>query len=495
MSIKKSIKAQIRKQLKSIRRWNLLTRKEKRSLAIEVLQKVIHRYNNQELPSVDTSEQLQLEPLPRGVMTLEQMRTFTKNLTTCIIPSYHQSKARYLSSELQAIDALLNNTVLNRLLAPEGYTPSKREKTPAMFFRAELLKSLHYAEMSYRKYCKREVNDLERKQNRIFIGLNLRRAEKIHHSELSAFRLSLTWKQQLNLLVYILTHFFDSPIGPGSFYYGIDGTDLAAKMLSHPLATITVNVAGREEQIAVYSQLDTECGERRNKSDRSKFFVGYKVHTLSVLNPLTGKAYSLLPVVSGANHHDSNFLKPLIMLGKALGLDIRLIVADQAYDCFDLSSFPEMRLVTPPRATVSLPENVTIENNEPSVYCHQLCETPMSWAGHTESIHEYHCSAQQGECCFELSCPRQREIPVDNGSFGHIPRTEPWIQALENTRKHCERPFNLVKHRNGIDRITVKSKRAVQSTAVIAVLLLEIVRYDEERYKVQKQIEIPLLAS
>ena len=105
-------------------------------------------------------------------------------------------------------------------------------------------------------------------------------------------------------------------------------------MNTHPLATVTVRINGKEEKISVYNHLDTECGERRKKSDRSSFYVGYKIHTLTVLNPLTGKAYPLIPLVTGANHHDSNYLKPLVALGKALGLDIRVKFCDSRSNRF-----------------------------------------------------------------------------------------------------------------------------------------------------------------
>jgi hypothetical protein len=216
------------------------------------------------------------------------------------------------------------------------------------------------------------------------------------------------------------------------------------------------------------------------------------------LNPITGKAYALLPVVTGANHHDSNFLEPLVTLGKALGLDIRFMVADEAYDAADLASVPDVTLVTPPRSTVSLPDDVVVGHGVTTVFCHQACETPMTWVGRDESGHEFHCVAAQGTCPYELNCPRSRLIPFDNGHFGHIPRIESWLSAVDDTRKHCERPFNLIKHRNGVDRITVKSQHAVQvvqTTATIAVLLLEIVRFKKKTLEVKKQIEIPLSAS
>jgi hypothetical protein len=48
-------------------------------------------------------------------------------------------------------------------LAPEGYTPSMRNLYPYHYLRAELLKSLRYAEISYRKYCKDVINRMDSK--------------------------------------------------------------------------------------------------------------------------------------------------------------------------------------------------------------------------------------------------------------------------------------------------------------------------------------------
>jgi hypothetical protein len=38
----------------------------------------------------------------------------------------------------------------------------------------------------------------------------------------------------------------------------------------------------------------------------------------------------LVSLIGAANHHDSLFLKPLIKLAQAMGIDIKLITADQA---------------------------------------------------------------------------------------------------------------------------------------------------------------------
>jgi hypothetical protein len=57
---------------------------------------------------------------------------------------------------------LLDDRILNRLLANEGYSPTKRNWFPNNFFRAELLKAIKYPEISYRKFCTEEYLGLDR---------------------------------------------------------------------------------------------------------------------------------------------------------------------------------------------------------------------------------------------------------------------------------------------------------------------------------------------
>jgi len=49
----------------------------------------------------------------------------------------------------------------------------------------------------------------------------------------------------------------------------------------------------------------------------------------------------LVSLVGAENHHDSLFLKPLIKLAQAIGIDIKLITADQAYHDSDGSVLNE----------------------------------------------------------------------------------------------------------------------------------------------------------
>ncbi len=61
----------------------------------------------------------------------------------------------------------------------------------------------------------------------------------IDHTQLSKFRTSLTFVQQVNLLVYILHHFNQSGLLGDNVLHGIDSTELASDCRL-PLATINI---------------------------------------------------------------------------------------------------------------------------------------------------------------------------------------------------------------------------------------------------------------
>jgi len=75
----------------------------------------------------------------------------------------------------------------------------------------------------------------------------------------------------------------------------------------------------------------------------------------------------------------------------------------------------------------------------------------MEWCGKDEELgHEYHCVAESGECPFVGGFSKIRFIPLDSGLFGQIPYHYKEVQRIKNMRKVAERPFNLIKHRDGL---------------------------------------------
>lgn len=498
MNDKKIIKTAIRKQLKNqMTTWNRMNKKEKRQLCKQVMAEVKARYENNSLPSYSREELLNISSPPEEMMTLTQVRDMRQKITRTVVHYMDHRNTAYLDPELTCINELLDDAILNELLAPRNYTPAQRDKTPAMLFRAELLKSLCCAEMSYRKFCEREINDLERKKNRTFIGLPLHRNVFMHHTELCAFRKSLTMAQQLNVLVYIISLFVESDLVDDHVVWGVDATDLAAKMKTHPLAAMTLRINGKKEKIAIYDQLDTDCAERRNKSDRSRYYVGYKIHTLSAINPRTKMAYPLFSLLAPANHHDAVMLEPVLAFGNALGLDLHLLSVDEGYDSTDHAMMDryDVTIVAPRRAKVTLPDHVDSVNEKARVYCHDLCSTPMTYVGREGGFHEFHCGDHDRECPFAMNCPRSRTITLDNGHFGPLPTFVQKRTELEDLRKVIERPFNYLKNRNCHQRITVKSQQSaqvVETISMIAVVLIEIAGQRKEKQIVNKQLELDL---
>ncbi len=121
----------------------------------------------------------------------------------------------------------------------EGYSPAMRDIFPSNLFRAELLKVIKYPEVSYRKFCTEEYFGLDRKQNRVFMGLSLNKKGIIDHTQLCKFRSSLSFVQQVNLLVYILHHFFQSGLLSDNVLHGIDSTELACDC-QRPMVSLSI---------------------------------------------------------------------------------------------------------------------------------------------------------------------------------------------------------------------------------------------------------------
>ena len=257
----KNIKLIVRKQLKKqFRNWNRLNRKEKKEIAQKVLAEIDAEYDFDR--AVDAPREallgIQQQMPTKGIINLEKMAhlvdTVNKSRITKL-SNYKRSAIYIENQELQFIDRLLDDGILNRLLAGEGYSPTMRDIFPNNLFRAELLKAIMYPEISYRKFCSKEYLGLDRKQNRVFIGLSLSKKNMIDHTQLSKFRSSLSFVQQVNLLVYILHHFCQSGLLGDHILHGIDSTELANDCRI-PLATLKI----KGKKIRIYNDIDCDCG-------------------------------------------------------------------------------------------------------------------------------------------------------------------------------------------------------------------------------------------
>ena len=492
----KNIKLIVRKQLKKqYPNWNRLSRKMKKEIARKVLAELSAEYDFNGDITASPSELLGIEQqvTATGIITLDEMARFIDMINKNNIikfSSYKRSPLYIKDEELRYVDELIDNRVINRLLSYDGYSPAMRELFPVNFFRAELLKAIKYPEISYRKFCTEEYLGLDRQQNRVFCGLSLSRKEMIDHTQLSKFRNSLTFAQQINLLVYILHHFNQSGLLGDNILHGIDSTELASDC-KLPLATLDIN----GKKIRIYNDIDCDCGKRRNKRDKSVYVIGYRLHTLTAIDAKTGHSFPLVSLLAPANHHDSHFLPFLVHLAQAMGIELHLITADEAYHDKDGSLFQETGVIvtTPPSSKVSVPEHV--DSDTGSVYCHAGCSIPMLHLGVADETHEYKCGANSGDCQLSGTCPQCRFIPVDRGLFQRIPWHVESIEQAHDIRKNCERPFNLLKNQTGLETVRVRSQHATMARCTlgsIAVLLIKMAGM-RRKQAVDKPQQMPVL--
>lgn len=241
------IKLQINKQLKSqYPNWNRLTKKEKKQIANDVLSEVVADYDFDESITASREELLGIEQqtlVNKGVVHLADMAQFIEKVDKSRIIKLSENKRSSIyikDDELRFVDRLIDDSVINRLLAYDGYTPAMPDAYLCNLFRAKLLKAIKYPEISYGKFCTKEYFGLDRKQNRVFMGLPLNNAEVIDHSELCKFRKSLGFSQQINLPVYILYHFNQFGLIGDHVLHGVDSTELANDC-HFPLASIKIN--------------------------------------------------------------------------------------------------------------------------------------------------------------------------------------------------------------------------------------------------------------
>jgi hypothetical protein len=101
----------------------------------------------------------------------------------------------------------------------------------------------------------------------------------------------------------------------------------------------------------------------------------------------------------------------------------------------------------------------------------------MQRVGLTEEGHEYKCNASPGVCPFAAHCPQFRIIPFDNGHFQRMPMDSKLAEEAVSIRKNSERPFNLLKNREGLEKARVRSQHGLVVRSVftmITTLLIEV---------------------
>ncbi len=491
----KNIKRLITNQLKKkFPNWKRMPKKSKKELTKQILIEVEGNYDYSQSLDVPIEELIgiQDQTFSAGIRSLSEMASYIESFHSENLFHFDTLKKPYpeiVDPELQFVDQLIDNQIINSLIAPDSYSAPHRDIQPYQLFRMELLKIIKYPEISYRKFCSDEYFGRERKQNRRFVRLPLNTKLQADHTELCHFRRSLEFKQLMNVLVYFLHHFYKSGCLEKAVIHGVDSTELPAE-INYPLCTIEI----KGKKVRIYSDMDCDCGKRRKKRDKSYYVIGYRLHTLTAINPLTGHSFPLVSLVGAANHHDSLFLKPLIKLAQALGIDIKLITADQAYHDSDGSTLNEtgVYIVAPASEKTKLPENVL--ESPLRITCNDSCEFPMKYLGTTQDGHEFGCGTTPGECMFESRCPKSRVLAFDSGYFQPMPTFHQGSQEAIEIRKNCERPFNLMKKREGLEQTRVRSQHGVvvrSALTTIVTLLLEMAgtrQKPQKKYNKQKEL-------
>ncbi len=484
----KNIRRLIKKQLKyNHPYWKKMKKKSKKELIKQVVDEVLKDYDYSQTLNLPIEELTGIEDQTPvgGIRSLSEMAEYIDGFYNGSLFNFDKRKKPYpeiVDQELKFIDKLIDNPIINSLIASEGYSAAHREIQPYQLFRMELLKIIKYPEISYRKFCTDEYFGRERKQNRRFVRLPLNTNDQVHHTELCHFRTGLAFKQLMNVFVYFLYHFYNSGCLENIVVHGVDSTELPSET-NYPLCIVEV----KGKKIRIYSDPDCDCGKRRNKRDKSHYVIGYRLHTLTAINPSTGHSFPLVSIVGAANHHDSLFLKPLIKLAQALGIDIKLVTADQAYHDSDGSVLGEtgVYVIAPPSEKAVVPDNVL--ESPVRVTCNDSCEIPMRTLGTSQEGHEFGCGANPGECIFESTCPQSRIIAFDNGYFQPMPAFHSTSQQAIEIRKNCERPFNLMKKREGLEQTRVRSQHGVVVRSTFTTIVTLLIEMAGTRHKPKKK--------
>lgn len=469
---KKAIRVFIQRQLAAEHpHFSQLKRKAKREIVSAACKSAEKAMKAKELkiPALTDEILLGLGKIPEGIMSLEEMTLFIKDHERSVLPFPRTFDRKHIKKPLlKCMNEILDNGLLDRLLAPPGMTPSKRMWMPSKLLRIELLRTSCFPELSVRKFCD-ELRDLNRKEERTFCHLSLRKKGMCDHSTLSEFRSTLTFEMRVNLMVFMAHHFLSAKHVDENCIHMIDSTDVAEPINSAPLAKLKMPDGSF---IRFYSDLSSDCGSRRNKRDKSKMFVGYRVHTLCVADARRGIAFPLLSIALAANHHDSQTLDPILSLAEAMGLDVKVLSADEAYADAEkqkrILNEQGTIIVTPPKQKTKIPECVASENG--SVFIDKYCETPMIWDGYDKDAgsHVFYCGNDDNICPRKALCPKERKIALDTGFFGPIPFCSPGAEQAINIRKITERPFNLLKHMDGLEPSRMKTFATVSAQVVFS---------------------------
>lgn len=451
--------------------WGALPRKQKREIVKEVAGAIRHLLASGSafdgVPVMTDAERLGLGRLPLDLLSFHDIDDMIVNSRPLIHIDDGRRKRRIKDPLLKFVDKLLNDCVLNQLLSSPSTTPTMRNWMPSNYFRTELLRALMYPELSVRKFCEKLGDARKYREERAFCGM-YKDDETIDHSTLSTFRGSLSLAMRVNLMVYMMVLFQESGRLTQEGVYALDSTDVATQINPRPLTKVELPDG---TFIRFYGDLDADCGSRRKKRDKSDKFVGYRVHTLCAVDPQSGVAFPMLSLAVAANHHDSQMLEPLVTIAQAIGLDIKILLGDDAYGDLEVQDSlcrEDISLLTPDRESTPMPEGVDAVTGE--VVLSPECPYPMRWDGYDKDAgaHLFVCSDDNCDCFYQNVCPKERHIPLDAGVLRPIPTCTGLADETMGLRKLTERPFNLMKHMDGIEPCRMKTLATVSSQVVFS---------------------------
>jgi hypothetical protein len=115
----------------------------------------------------------------------------------------------------------------------------------------------------------------------------------------------------------------------------------------------------------------------------------------------------------------------------------------------------------------------------------------MQFLGSTSTGHEFGCDAAPGECAFESSCSKSRIVDFDSGYFQPMPTFHSGSQEAIEIRKNCERPFNLMKKREGLEQTRVRSQHGVIVRSTLTTIVTLLIEMAGTRHKPMKKEKEP----
>ena len=220
-------------------------------------------------------------------------------------------------------------------------------------------------------------------------------------------------------------------------------------------------------------------GARSRKDGYSRYFVGYKKHTVRLWLPQHPSAILLAPLVSWAapaNRDDSVFLEPsLKYCARHLQWTPDLVVGDLAY--FGIAAHRRLReqlrvgLVTKFRSDMVLPD----EFDDPfTMSCEQ--GQPLQWLGlhEAEQLHWFGVTDSNPLCtmCWQQSaCPREFSFnpAAHEILYGTIPHSSRVGQRLlRQARSWIEATQSYEKNQLGLSQLFLNSLRLTWIMCLLA---------------------------